>query len=486
MKRCSSLALFAALAVTLTSQAIAQNPPSKKKSATRAAATGSSADSSSAKTKPATSPLPEEALKRAQQAEKQLAANNATEALSILTKLDHDFPGHASISLRLAQIYDAQDTFGPALFFYRRYSKLADNPREEAQSRLAALEVTPGARESAETFARKMGESTGPVPTPAPISKVEIAAARPDGSLVPIRSRQEAELIAKTGALPDAPPATTPAGPTPYVISDDVLEKADNIKRSQSRGAQPGGGLVLSGAGNHVSVQAGSSTPVPPSPAAANATAAAPTIPPKLAAPSTKSVYAAGVPETGGDEDAQLARAFAKGSSASQPSTNQAFPAAQITLTPAATRSAPSNTPVPSLGSGTAPAAAQSTPLPGGIAYMSPTPVSEVVSPRAREFFSVKKAAGPNATVKLYNDMADSVATIKLIPTEEGDALNAILAVNENRTLNVPPGKYDVVVDVSTTNYPPLSLLQTRFAFTFEAGTQYLRRMNAENMQQVR
>lgn len=425
-------------------------------------------------------PLPDEALKRAQEAEKQLASNNINEALAILTRLDHDYPGHAALSLRLAQIYDKQDTPGVSLFFYRRYSRMAaDHAREEAQARLATLELTPGAPAAAEAFAAKMGERTAPAATPAPVSRVEIAAARPDGSLVPIHNREEAEEIAKGAGIPDATPSEVPAGPTPYVISPEALQHARSAGNTQQARTRQQDGLVLSGTGDHVALL----TKTPQAAGAIHSPAPA----------TTRGVYATGTPETGTDEDAQLARAFAKGTvaTAGTAANSTAAPlppdwGTMQTPVPASTQLPPVAQISPSNSTPPAPVGTPSGPTIGTVAYMSPTPSSEVISPRAKEFFTTRRIGGDKAVVKLYNDVAESVATIKIIPLEEGNAMSAILAPEENRALQFQPGKYDFVVNVATTNYPPLTLMQTRFSYTFEAGMQYLHRINNENMEQVR
>ncbi|MGI8908027.1 MAG: hypothetical protein ACR2IE_16240 [Candidatus Sumerlaeaceae bacterium] len=421
--------------------------------------------------------LPEEALKRAEQAEKQLAADKPNEALITLTKLDHDFPGHAALSLRLAQVYDKQDMVGPALFFYRRYAKLAgDRAREEAQARLFALEVTPGATESAQSFAAKMGEPTAAAATPAPVARYEVAAARSDGSLVPLRGPEDVNEMVKSGGVQNMQ-TPVPSGPTPYVIPDESLQQAKAAVTGTAHAPTSGQeGLVLSGTGDHVTVRQAPGTAAHAPPAGTGNRNAG-----------DKGVYAAGTPEQGIDEDAQLARAFSQGTGRA----GQTTPVPQRTPNQGSLRVVPESTPIASA-TATYGARASDQPPPGvpardgAVAYLKPTPVTDVVTARAEKFFTTKKISGSNATLKLFNDLNEAVMTLKIIPQEEGDAMNAILAKDENRTLQIPPGDYDVHVNIATTNYPPLTLLETHFAHKFEGGTQYLRRFNSDNIQQLR
>lgn len=378
-------------------------------------------------------------MKRAQDAEKLLKQNKPQEAIRILQDLDRKYPTKSPLSLRLAQIYDQNDDLGPALFYYRRYVKLSgERARSEAKERLYTLEMMPGSREAADAFGKKLGEATQAFSTPTPAAREEVGAAREDGSLVPLQGPEQLDLIAKAG-LP--PPSLTPAAatPTPYVF---------NISRSGDSSSP----LMV--------------TPTP--------------------RPTPRSVYATKPPQGSIDEDAALAQAFSRGIPPSGP----ASPAA--TQPPEAMPIEPGATPFPQVPSLSSQQPTQPTPYQRprqasspAMAFTSPTPQQEVVSPRASRFFTVKKIGGDKAVLKLWNNFPDSVATVAVLPEDQGEVINAILAKDERREFTMLPGEYEVNITVSTTNYPPLSVLDTKFKFQFEAGYQYSRRLDSDIVQQV-
>jgi hypothetical protein len=372
----------------------------------------------------------------------------------------------------MAQINDKQDKFGAALFFYRRYARLAgDTAREEASARLSALELVPGAKDQAQQFATSMHEPTAPVATPGSFSRHEVAAERTDGSLVPLKGPEELAQLAKTGALPNAPTVTpVRSGPTPYVIDPEALQRA----RASLAAKTPARDLVLSGDGDKVTVQSGG-RPMQASSAAPSGAAIPAT--PQTASRVTRTTYASQTPAVAAgarDEDAELARAFSQGGR--QRATPQVTPPP-----PQMTSSAPASM----QGASASPpqtAAPSATPE---IAYMSPTPAPEG-DPRTSRFFTTKSVGGSVASLKLYNDIPDSVLTVKLVPEEEGDAINAIVAKDESRALKIPPARYTVAITITTSNYPPLALLDSHFPFEFKAGMQYLRRFNNDNVQEMK
>jgi hypothetical protein len=136
--------------------------------------------------------LPEEGLKRAQEAEKLVKQDKIAEAVQILQKLDEDHPGHAAVSLRLAQILDQNNLYGPALFYYRRYVRIkGGGAADEVRSRVTSIEMMPGASEEAGQYAAQLGENTEAVPVPTPDVKESIERPAVDGSLVPVTKPED-------------------------------------------------------------------------------------------------------------------------------------------------------------------------------------------------------------------------------------------------------------------------------------------------------
>src|SRR2546430_2597898 len=87
--------------------------------------------------RPAIARLPDDGLKRAQQAEKLLRAGKPDDAIKMMAQLDRDYPGEPAVSLRLGQIYDTLGQYGEALFYFRRYAGIAGSRTiPEAQMRL--------------------------------------------------------------------------------------------------------------------------------------------------------------------------------------------------------------------------------------------------------------------------------------------------------------------------------------------------------------
>jgi hypothetical protein len=136
--------------------------------------------------------LPDEGLKKAEQAEQHLKQNKPLEAISILMDLDRDYPGTAAVSLRLAQVYDRMDQPGPALFYYRRYMKLAgENRVEEAVARLQTLEKSAGVPEEAQELAKTFKEPTEAYGGPESQVKRSLAGMKEDGSIVELNSADD-------------------------------------------------------------------------------------------------------------------------------------------------------------------------------------------------------------------------------------------------------------------------------------------------------
>lgn len=117
------------------------------------------------------------------------------------------------------------------------------------------------------------------------------------------------------------------------------------------------------------------------------------------------------------------------------------------------------------------------------MAFISPTPA--YTSPRAAVFFNITPAQGQYALVSLINDIPSAVVTLTITPRDDGEVLSAILATSEQKRVYVRPGTYDVMADVSTMDYSPITLMNTHFEYTFTAGQQYTRRFNKNNIQQL-
>lgn len=406
------------------------------------------------KRKPGGTRLPDEGLRRAQQAEKRLSADKPQEAIRTLTELDKDFPGHAAVSLRLAQIYDQLDQTGPALFYYRRYIDIAgEKAREEATARAYALELMPDARTTAEEFGRKLGEATRATATPTPATDWQIAAARDDGALVPIKNEKELEQLAKKGELPAATPVVSPAGPTPIVVSFGADRRANSKPVDEDRASQHRSGTPRNRKASSVYAD------TPP------------------------------VPE---DVDAALALAFARGeelrheqSPAQNPTTEAGSDPAQTAFSPEESASAASQA-TRKPGEAVQPRAPNRTPAVRAMTFTSPTPVTDVVSPRADRFFSARKSDDGRTTIRLINSIPEAVVTFAALPENGAQPVNVILTQNESRIVEVPPGQYEISTNISTINYPPVTLLEVRFPYTFNQRTQYSRRFTRETLEQVR
>src|SRR5690606_17456231 len=154
---------------------------------------------------------PTEALEKARQAEKALAANQPDEAIRILQELDRQHPDNPAISLRLAEIHDTLNRYGYALFYYRKYVKLAGpNAREMAAARVQTLELMAGIDDHADAAAKALGQQTVPVATPTPKVQRMIAAEAKDGTLVPLNSEEDLKNIRKLTAKAVVSPAVTP------------------------------------------------------------------------------------------------------------------------------------------------------------------------------------------------------------------------------------------------------------------------------------
>lgn len=369
--------------------------------------------------------LPDEALKRAQQAEKKLEANKPQEAVTILLKVDKDYPNHAAVSLRIAQIYDTMNNTGAALYFYRRYAKLAeDRPMEEASARLYTLELMPDAVKVAEELSKKGGEKLPAMSVPTPAEQRTLVKVNPDGSKTRLNSMEDFQ---KT--TPDEP-ATSPQAAKTFVIPDNKKTRG-SVAQAQPVRATP----------------MASKTPTTAifTPPASVPTARMANTP----APQEDTPLPAATPDnTRNLTPVPVSRA----SSGIKLDVSDPLPAAPI----------PMETPV-----------RESTPLPKAKPRQA--------GPGA-DFFKENSYKGSGVTIKLSNEMTDALVTFTASPPV-GDPINVVLVQGEKRTLTLTPGEYSIVATVSTTNYPPATLQDKRFDIEFAAGKVYSRSFTAESLQ---
>lgn len=464
-------------------------------------------------------PLPQAALQRAREAEKLFAAGQVEQAIAAYEKVDTEFPGHASLSLRLGQLYDLAGDTGAALFYYRRYAARSEGAlREEAQARLTALELTPGAPEAAEKVAAKKKEKTAAVPPPKPPVRHSIVVQTADGVFRPLNSPQDVEKLARGEEIP----AETPA-PAVSLVTPGVPLTGQARPRGAAARPQPGASAGPSGA-------AGLSASAPSPGRGASAPARTSAAPAGGAGGSHASAPAAAGASVPMDEDAALAAAFARRSVGdSTPLLSPATTRTVIRLpdrraearlapqTPAAeaARSLPLSTPATELNvadfaaarpSGTAavplerPLIEDAGPAPSLSlqalnqamvpAHAAPTrplvsaPVAVSETPAAsRGFFTTKPIGGSSARLHLSNTVPNSLLSFAAIPEQGGSPINAVITTGESRTFNVPPGAYEIVVSAATNDYPPSPLIDRRFEQTFSAGVQYTRRLTQAFLQ---
>jgi hypothetical protein len=437
------------------------------------------------------SSLPAEALEKAREAEKHLAANAPDKAIAILKDLDKAYPGHSAISLRLAQIYDTLNSNGYALFYYRRYVAQAGNKaRPLAVERVSTLELVAGVNAQVEKVEKELGEDSRPVSTPAPKVQRMLATTAKDGSLVPIRNEKDFERLQREGVPQTSPvtPVPTPAN-TPIVLPS-ARTPAPAVPDSSAAPSREGEGNQ-SQPQNNPGTPADQATPSRTRVSISSAAAATPRPP---------------------DEDALLAQAFSKADSPdaisakvtetiaplkpnqATPSDDQPAPRLNMAPTTAADLPPLAATPLgakqnasqPDSRRAPAPVSPRLTPAsspPAQIAFTKATPAFS--SPKAASFFNVTAATGQYALVSVINEVPASVVTLSITPRNDGEVISAILASKEQKRVYVRPGTYDVSANISTTDYSPITLMSTHFEYTFSAGQQYTRRFNKTNIQQL-
>lgn len=368
--------------------------------------------------------LPEEALRKAQQAEKLVQQNRVTDAIVMLQDLDRAHPGEAALSLRLAQLFDGKGQEGPALFYYRRYAAQAEGrARDEALARLQTLELVTNARTGAEEFAKAVKEKTKPAATPATNVEMSVLKAAPDGTLTNLKPSDVGlpdELAA--GTQPPPPPPS----PTPAPVR-----------------------TITAGAAAPIAVFGDAQARTRPA-----------FTPPPISDPSRP---------------------------ADAPPTAQASPAPQTpppTPAAAATPAGPRppvrieilSTPEPAPAAGTAGpslSALEAAMMPSAPGRVAAAPTGAPARAAKRGVFSTRDIGGRHAALKVTNATPESMLALNVVPEAGGESVNILLANGETRTAEFPPGDCEVIVTMTRQTYPPSNLLDRRFDFRFEAGVQY-------------
>lgn len=421
--------------------------------------------------------LPDAALARAQQAEQMLKQNKPDEAVKTLLDLDRAYPGTPAIHLRLAQIYDTQDKAGEALFHYRRYIQLAgDTALDEAKERLYTLELSAGAKEGADEYAKKLGQESTPVEVPTPGVTVSKEKLNKDGSLSPMKPGD---------VVPDTVErAMQPGTPSPSAaVSREPIKKLNpaDILRPRPEDVQPTGAPVAATAAV---------------PAKRNIKAATPTPAPAEDSP-------APTPESAIDAEKRV-----KEQSHSQrqllptPRVKTAFtpPAKAINdiwatakETPKETRvgSAQASKPAGSVDGAAAqtsspnpkqtqssavPADANSAPASGSSDQGAPLRNQAGVD-RTKNLFTTRVTDSKNAVIRISNLYPDSTLTFTAIPVEEGESVKVTIPTGEAREMStLKPGTYRVSINIIDDSYPPITLFNVSTDVTFVEGMQYSRK----------
>lgn len=421
------------------------------------------------------SSLPKAALEKAQEAEKQLAANSPEKAIVILRTLDKEYPHQSAISLRLAQIYDTLGRNGYALFFYRRYiSEAKGNPRDFAVERVRTLEMMAGIDAQVEKVENEFGEETRPVATPTPVIKRMLATTAKDGSLVPIRNEDDLNRITREGVPETSPETPVVATPriTPIILPDAhtptprtspaAQQNADEHLTLDMNGTE----ITAAASGNNVSRKADEDALL----AAAFRTADSPD---EITEQSNETAEASSTDKVSGANPANLEIEAETPAPVAAEIAASPTPAVSIEPPPSLSSSGQATLSPPQLGS---PDSASV------IAFTKQTPAN---TGRAADFFHVTDAPGQYALVSLVHDVSSSMLTFTITPQDDGEVMSAILAPKEQKRVYVRPGTYTVTANVSTTDYSPITLMNTHFQYTFSAGKQYTRRFNKNTIQQL-
>jgi hypothetical protein len=412
--------------------------------------------------------LPDAGLARAREAEQALAGGDTKRAIEILVELDAQYPNEPAVNLRLAEIYDQEGQPGAALYYYRRYVQLAGaRARADARQRVQTLEMTAGAREAADVIAQRLGRKVRAVGTPTPQVQQAIEKVLPDGARVRVNSPQE--------LMSDRIDPRRIVAPSP-TTSRDMLARADVIIREGEDGSTQA-----------LAVTRATPRPVFTPPPIEHELAAGPIEAARqTAGPIEATRETAGPIEVARQAAAQPLdqRGFGKPDDAAPTATPSPTPektprgVVKIQFAPAArtttaerSHSTPAPTAPPQSSSVPSPqtAAAQEKPAVPGV----PTVHLPMTDPD--KFFIIHQSGGDKARLSLANEIENSVLVLSALPTLSTPPVNAIVGPGEMRTYDVAPGRYVVQVKITDNSYPPVTLLDTRFDYTFEGGTSYAR-----------
>jgi hypothetical protein len=464
---------------------------------------------------PAWARLPEEGLKRAQEAEKQVRANNTDAAIKTLQKLDKDFPTESAISLRLAQVYDGMGRNGEALFYYRRYiTRAGTGAREEAKNRVFTLELMSEARAQADAFAKKLGEKSAAVATPTPKVKRNVMKMSPDGSMTNLKPSDVGladELAQEAVSAPAASPTPTPT----KTIAVPVAPTATPLPMPP---LPPGTVLQVFGETGETRglLPEPKPTIAPPSLAPAMSpaaqTVATPPPPPDAAPVFTPPPAADGTATTEALASVAGGLAASMTTPRATPALIEIMPQDILTRRPSpetepagvesalpAVRTRPVLTPPPIQTTKTPPSAPSQTPAfaassPGlqdallpaapspGAARSTPAPARAASGAQA-PFFTAKPIEGSRAVIKITNSVPGAMLTFNAIGEDDSVGANAVLAPTESRSMRLQPGTYHIMVNVTDNSYPPLTLMDVKFDADVEAGMQYTRRISPETLE---
>ncbi|MBX7246366.1 MAG: hypothetical protein K1X53_12790 [Candidatus Sumerlaeaceae bacterium] len=458
--------------------------------------------------------LPEEALREAQQAEKYLKANKPQEAILLFDKLDKKYPNEPAIKLRLAQIYDTLNSLGPALFYYRKYAEITgEKANEEAKMRLYVLELSVNVPKEAEEFAKKLGTTSGKAMVPTPEVQLEKVALNPDGTTSSLSVTKETP-----GPVPKDEMTVTEEEPARKVAGTNQIEKKTRFQAASTPA------LGESTVSNRKEETRQPSAPpaetrpmVTPVPTVRRLT---PTPPPEVMdnMPSTKPETSADSPASASsqftpppfakDDDPAEAKVTISDESGAEPTAKGPRPVISLDklrvkpVTPEPTP-APSATIAAKDGdeSDQAPASSKiqisvrpapkepTAPAPSDPAEFAqiagkqslPAAASPTSSPQPKgtpanqpAVFKVQESGDGKVTIAISNGNPESILTFGALPEGKGRPLNAILNPREAKEFkDVEPGTYEILLNITSTDYPPRPLVDKKFNYEFVAGHRY-------------
>lgn len=389
--------------------------------------------------------VPQEGLQMAQNAEKLLAANKTADAIKILEDGAAKYPNAPAFQLRLAQVYDNNNELGKALFYYRKFVESGSGRgMEDAMARSSTLELMPQVKAEAESFAQSKNETTKPVAQASSKVLSSINVEKPDGTLIPLKGPDDLNTVISKGIhsieTPKPASATITPSVTPIIVNPQLIE---GVKKNSNQQA--------------------SKENIMPRPVDEDALIAQRLLGKQ---PNEQNVAAGMVSTPPVQESEKKLSIEARLAQDLKISGNTSLSiGTRITELP----------PSASIRTSSMPSS--------NIAFTKPDTSQE--SPKARSFFNTKSIGGSTAKVVVMNSMAAGVVTVSIVPEDEKPAEQAILMPGESKTIILKPDYYNFTANVSTTDYPPITLMNTQFRIQFQSGTQYTRRFDKENNEKV-